>query len=243
MPLPTTTTPPTLDPALIGQCLYGPPAGGKTTTLAQAEGVRFLSTEPGGCSHLDVMAVDCSKDWGQFGAALRDLKSKDAERFKTVVVDTFDSLVALCDAHHQGGKPGEGNRALRTVIQQLHALAFGRFGVVWLCHEQTKDYHDPTFSQLVGFREQPRGGRAYQRTEPKDYHKNPCQLMVQLCSVVARIAIDKNGQRGIECPPPGGPVLAKQRLARGKLPAVQPLSWAGYVQSFRDAYAAEAAGG
>lgn len=145
MSLPTTPTQNQLTTDRLRAVLYGRPGAGKTTLAADWHpsttlildvegGTRFL---PG--QHF----VQRVGSYGEFMQAVLDLTTQPHE-FKTVVVDTIDSLVRLADAEagQRAGKVAAGlvdfGRGLAdrdgTVLRDLRRLLATDLGVILVAH-------------------------------------------------------------------------------------------------------------
>lgn len=93
--LPTEKSPPTLSMHTSKVLLYGPPKIGKTTLAANLDPDRtlFLATEPGhDAQELYVVPIESWEHFRRVGAEL----VQGNHQFTTVVIDTVDGLVAMC---------------------------------------------------------------------------------------------------------------------------------------------------
>lgn len=73
--------------------IYGRAGIGKSTICASFDKAIFLATEPG-LNHLDVYSTPITT-WSDFLQACKELATED-HGFKTVVIDTVDRLIPLC---------------------------------------------------------------------------------------------------------------------------------------------------
>lgn len=73
--------------------IYGRAGIGKSTICASFDKAIFLATEPG-LNHLDVYSTPITS-WSDFMLACKEL-AEGKHEFKTVVIDTVDRLIPLC---------------------------------------------------------------------------------------------------------------------------------------------------
>ncbi len=131
--------------------IYGRPKIGKSSFCAQFEDAVFLATEPG-LNHQEVFKVNVNS-WGKFLEACGEL-AKGQHKFKTIIVDTVDNLVAACSDHvckdNNISSPselphGRGWSLITTELNRaLIKLASLPYGMVLVSHSKQEEIETKT---------------------------------------------------------------------------------------------------
>lgn len=138
--------------------LYGVPGVGKTTFAAAAPSPIFLGAEDGSDQH-DVARFPVPENWRDVRAAAQMLATEE-HPYRTLVIDTLDSLEPLCWAEvvrrdskassieDVGGGYGKGYVAAvdewRGLVSDLERLRDKGIGVVALAHSVVRTFKNPS---------------------------------------------------------------------------------------------------
>lgn len=142
--LPMSKTKPVFDMSKLKMLLYGAPKIGKSTFCSQIPNALFLSTEDG-LNHLSVYEMTISK-WEDI-QAVGALLATSNHGYKTLIIDTADSALTMCErfiAERKGvshildlkwnGPEFVADEFMR-VVQKLSNLGLG---MVFLAHSEDK---------------------------------------------------------------------------------------------------------
>jgi hypothetical protein len=140
--------------------IYGSPGAGKTTFGADAPSPIFLPVEEG-TNQLDVARFPKPETWGDALSALDSLIA-ESHVYKTLVIDTLDSLEPLCWAHTCATKVDKNNKRhdsiesfpfgdgyvkaadeWRNLTRRLDAVREKGVSVVLIAHSHVKTYKSP----------------------------------------------------------------------------------------------------
>jgi AAA domain len=216
--------------------LHGVPGVGKTTFAASAPGAVFLGREDGG-GLLDLARFPRPETWSEVLAAVRTLAAEKHD-FKTLVIDTLDSLEPLCwravcerdgkatQIEEVGGGYAKGyNVAVdewRVLIAALERLRDVGMHVVLLAHTAVKNFKNPE-------------GPDYDRYIMK-LHEKAGGAFVEWCDTVlfaqfeGYVSTDKKGGKGKGKSSDLRVAYTRRHAAydaknRHALPETLPLSW------------------
>lgn len=187
-------------------CFYGPEGVGKSTLAANAPAPVFIDCE-GGTANIEVArypfnANGIPSSYEEIVAALNELLNEQHE-FKTVVIDTLDSLEALIWAHclKVDTKPGSKLNSIedygygrgyvraldfwRELVHYTERLSLVRhISTIFLGHAQIKPYKNPA-------------GDDYDRFTLR-IHDRAAGLIKGQCDVVGFCAFEEGGSRQTE---------------------------------------------
>lgn len=177
--------------------IYGSPGSGKTSAVKHFPGntlvldidrtTRVLK----GCENVDILKVDNIKTWSDWSSLIsKRLPETDLSKYDNIVVDNVSELERcilsdLGSAGKNNGVPSQGDyqylqfklvNSLRFMKQSLDK------NIIWTAWETTDLF---TTAE----------GQQFNRAYPTINHKvrdNICGL----CDVVARVTINKDGERG-----------------------------------------------
>jgi len=218
--------------------MYGTEGVGKTTFGAGAPGAIFLCGEEG-TNHLDVARFPKVESWADVLEAIRVLRTEPHE-YKTLVIDTLDSLEPHCWAHvaHAAGKRdiedfgyGKGYIAAfgewQRYFAELETLRRDRgMIIITIAHAQVRPFKNPA-------------GADYDRYSLK-LHERAAGLAKEWHDVVlfARheefVRDDSGRAKGVST---GARVLHTVRTAawdaknRYDLPETLPLNWEDFAKA------------
>jgi len=226
--------------------LYGPEGIGKSTFGSSAPNPIFLPGEDG-TGHLDVARFPKPNTWQEVREAVRTLLTQQHD-FKTLVVDTLDSLEPLCWRYVcETQTIGKGQRARsieefgygkgyvmaleawRGLMVDLEQLGAKGMHVIILAHAQVKSFKNPA-------------GEDFDRYELKVHQKASGlfkewsdSLLFANYETFAKKdnpASTVSRAKGIDT---GARLIFTERRAaydakhRGNLPSELPLSWADFI--------------
>jgi hypothetical protein len=129
--------------------LYGPPGIGKSSFVAQCEGVLFLSTDPG-LRFIKTMK-QVVNDWLHFKRIVSYLEVNKPSRYKALAIDTIDPLFVMCSKYmlrkrgieHPSDEPyGKGYELIRgefeETILRIRPEKLG-YGLFFLDHAREEE--------------------------------------------------------------------------------------------------------
>lgn len=141
--LPLTKTPKKEELSDLTILIHGAPKLGKTTWASHAEGALFLACEPG-LNSLEVFQVPITT-WEDFLTACAEI-AQGGHAYKTVVVDTIDNAIRLCETyicaknkieHVSDLAFGKAYSLVSSEIQRVFTkLAFLPYGLILIAHSQ-----------------------------------------------------------------------------------------------------------
>ena len=131
--------------------VYGRPKIGKSTFCSCFNQAIFLATEPG-LNHLEVFKTNITS-WKQFMATCKELKEGN-HKFKTIIIDTIDRLIPLCQEYYEkelgveyiGDVPhGKGWSIVTSELGRvLTKLASLPYGLVLVSHSKQEEIETKT---------------------------------------------------------------------------------------------------
>ena len=131
--------------------VYGRAGIGKSTLCAQFPNALFLATEPG-LNHLEVFKTNITS-WKSFMVACAEI-AKGEHKFKTIVIDTIDRLIPLCqnyieeenEVDYIGNLPmGKGwFLVTQELSRTLVKLASLPYGLVLVSHSKQEEIETKT---------------------------------------------------------------------------------------------------
>lgn len=142
--LPKNKSTPVYDLSKMKMLLYGAPKIGKSTFCSQIPNALFLSTEDG-LNHLSVYQVAVA-DWEEI-QSIGALLATSKHNYKTLIIDTTDSALAMCErfiserkgVSHISDLKWNGPRLVADefmrIMQKLSSLGLG---MVFLAHSEDK---------------------------------------------------------------------------------------------------------
>ena len=163
--------------------LYGPPGVGKSTFLASAQNVLFLTTDSG---HKFINSMHRPiKDWAMFKKYVKMIVN-DKPEYSAICLDNIDGIAKMCKKyvcdkrgieHQSDEKWGKAFDLVASEFEtELMKLTFmDRYGLFFISHSSTKDIKT-TFSEKT-FTEP---------TIPKQFYK----IISPIADVVAYYGLD-----------------------------------------------------
>lgn len=146
--------------------IYGPNRSGKTSNVAKAPNVLFLSFEKG-LNALNNVPYFYINNWSKFLKLVKQLCSpatidQAKEKYSTIVIDTIQGITELADEYicsvYNIGSIGAGNGGYgnwkeyeKAMLQPIKQLCSAGYTVVFLAHDverKLKDENGQEFAQL-----------------------------------------------------------------------------------------------
>lgn len=175
--------------------VYGPPGMGKTTALKYLPGETLVldvdrtSKVLQGCSHIDIVEVDNMHTWKDWEVLVQELYNSYRGVYDNICVDNISELerCILSDLGAQGknmGVPAQGDyqKMQFRMVNSLRYMKNLNCNIVWTAWEMTDLYTDANGQQF---------NRSFPQINAKVMN-NVCGL----CDVVARLVVNKEGERG-----------------------------------------------
>lgn len=175
--------------------IYGPPGMGKTTALKYLPGKTLVldvdrtSKVLHGCANIDIVEIDNLHTWGNWEQIIMELEKNYRNVYDNVCVDNISELerCILSDLGNQGknmGVPAQGDyqKMQFRMVNSLRYMKNLGSNIIWTAWEMSDLYTDAS-------------GQQFNRTFPQINQKvmnNVCGL----CDVVARLVVNKEGERG-----------------------------------------------
>lgn len=142
--------------------IFGEPKVGKTTMASQMKNALVLATEPGFKTIPGIRAQEILT-WGQFKQVLSQLKKPEVKAaYKSIVVDTVDILIDLCEKsildEHGVEKLtdiqwGEGTKALKKEVESaLRSIAQMGYALFMISHATIRPFtrlDGTTYDQIM----------------------------------------------------------------------------------------------
>lgn len=177
--------------------LYGAPGMGKTTTIKYFPGKTLVldidrtTRVLKGCENIDVVYVDNTDTWTEWGKLLSELKKIDLNRYDNIVIDNISELERCILAHL--GREGKNNRV--PSIQHYQQMQFFLVDSIRFLKTFQKNLIITAWEMNDLWTTEE--GTQYNRSYPQINAKILTNIM-GLCDVVGRILYnEKTEKRGI----------------------------------------------
>ena len=177
--------------------LYGAPGMGKTTTIKYFPGKTLVldidrtTRVLKGCENIDVVYVDNTDTWTEWGKLLSELKKIDLNRYDNIVIDNISELERCILAHL--GREGKNNRV--PSIQHYQQMQFFLVDSIRFLKTFQKNLVITAWEMNDLWTTEE--GTQYNRSYPQINAKILTNIM-GLCDVVGRILYnEKTEKRGI----------------------------------------------
>lgn len=175
--------------------IYAPPGMGKTTSIKYLPGktlvldvdrtTRVLKGE----NNIDIAYVDNTDTWKFWGELIVDLEENYKGKYDNIVVDNISELERslLSDLGNKGknkGVPSQGDYQYMQfrIVNSLRYMKNLGSNLVWTAWESSDLFTDSS-------------GQQWNRSFPQINHKIMNNVL-GLCDVVAKLAINSDGERG-----------------------------------------------
>ena len=175
--------------------IYAPPGMGKTTAIKYLPGktlvldvdrtTRVLKGE----KNIDIAYVDNTDTWKFWGELIVDLEENYKGKYDNIVVDNISELERslLSDLGNKGknkGVPSQGDYQYMQfrIVNSLRYMKNLGSNLVWTAWESSDLFTDSS-------------GQQWNRSFPQINHKIMNNVL-GLCDVVAKLAINSDGERG-----------------------------------------------
>ncbi|MDO6451748.1 AAA family ATPase [Oceanobacillus profundus] len=175
--------------------IYAPPGMGKTTAIKYLPGktlvldvdrtTRVLKGE----KNIDIVYVDNTDTWDFWGKLIVDLEENYKGKYDNIVVDNISELERslLSDLGNKGknkGVPSQGDYQYMQfrIVNSLRYMKNLGSNLVWTAWESSDLFTDSS-------------GQQWNRSFPQINHKI-LNNVLGLCDVVAKLAINADGERG-----------------------------------------------
>lgn len=175
--------------------IYAPPGMGKTTAIKYLPGktlvldvdrtTRVLKGE----KNIDIVYVDNTDTWDFWGKLIVDLEENYKGKYDNIVVDNISELERslLSDLGNKGknkGVPSQGDYQYMQfrIVNSLRYMKNLGSNLVWTAWESSDLFTDSS-------------GQQWNRSFPQINHKI-LNNVLGLCDVVAKLAINSEGERG-----------------------------------------------
>ncbi len=175
--------------------IYAPPGMGKTTAIKYLPGktlvldvdrtTRVLKGE----KNIDIAYVSNTNTWEEWGKLIVDLEENYKGVYDNIVVDNISELerCLLSDLGSKGknkGVPSQGDYQYMQfrIVNSLRYMKNLDSNLVWTAWENTDLYTDSN-------------GQQWNRSFPQINHKI-LNNVLGLCDVVAKLAVNSDGERG-----------------------------------------------
>ncbi|MEK4305883.1 AAA family ATPase [Oceanobacillus sp. FSL K6-0251] len=175
--------------------IYAPPGMGKTTAIKYLPGktlvldvdrtTRVLKGE----KNIDIAYVDNTDTWKFWGELIVDLEENYKGKYDNIVVDNISELERslLSDLGNKGknkGVPSQGDYQYMQfrIVNSLRYMKNLGSNLVWTAWESSDLFTDSS-------------GQQWNRSFPQINHKI-LNNVLGLCDVVAKLAINSDGERG-----------------------------------------------
>ncbi|MEK4302425.1 AAA family ATPase [Oceanobacillus sp. FSL W8-0428] len=175
--------------------IYAPPGMGKTTAIKYLPGktlvldvdrtTRVLKGE----ENIDIAYVDNTDTWKFWGELIVDLEENYKGKYDNIVVDNISELERslLSDLGNKGknkGVPSQGDYQYMQfrIVNSLRYMKNLGSNLVWTAWESSDLFTDSS-------------GQQWNRSFPQINHKIMNNVL-GLCDVVAKLAINSDGERG-----------------------------------------------
>ncbi len=175
--------------------IYAPPGMGKTTAIKYLPGktlvldvdrtTRVLKGE----KNIDIAYVSNTNTWEEWGKLIVDLEENYKGVYDNIVVDNISELerCLLSDLGSKGknkGVPSQGDYQYMQfrIVNSLRYMKNLDSNLVWTAWENTDLYTDSS-------------GQQWNRSFPQINHKI-LNNVLGLCDVVAKLAVNSDGERG-----------------------------------------------
>lgn len=175
--------------------IYGAPGMGKTSTAKYLPGKTLVldidrtSNVLQGCENIDIVAVDNMNTYEFWRGLMVDLVTNYKGVYDNIFVDNLSELerCVLADFGRQGknrGIPSQGDYQVMQflIVNTLRYLKQMDCNIIFTAWETIELYTEST-------------GQQYNRTYPQ-INKKVVDNICGLCNVVARMAINSEGERG-----------------------------------------------
>lgn len=175
--------------------IYGPPGMGKTSAIKFIPGKTLVldvdrtSRVLKGCPNIDIAYVDNTNTWDFWGNLIVDLEKNYKGVYDNIVVDNISELerCLLSDLGSKGknkGVPSQGDYQYMQfrIVNSLRYMKNLGANLIWTAWESTDLYTDSS-------------GQQWNRSFPQINHKI-LNNVLGLCDVVAKLAINSEGERG-----------------------------------------------
>ena len=219
--------------------IYGKPKIGKTTLASKFSNPLFLLTEDG-AKHVTVKGWPI-RSWVEFTGKIKLLAEGAANcPFQTVVIDTVDNLVDMCDNFiceknsadtlgDVGGGFGKGYAAFtREWKKQMMALERVGLGVVYVSHAESKSIDvEATVNPYAAALADKDG--MLEMTVPTINNKRARQFVLGQVDIILYAAMDENQKRCLFTQP-SRHFEAGDRS--GRLPEMLPLDYDAIVNAY-----------
>lgn len=175
--------------------IYAPPGMGKTTAIKYLPGktlvldvdrtTRVLKGE----KNIDIVYVSNTDTWDEWGKIIVDLENNYKDVYDNIVVDNISELerCLLSDLGSKGknkGVPSQGDYQYMQfrIVNSLRYMKNLGCNLVWTAWESTDLFTDSS-------------GQQWNRSFPQINHKI-LNNVLGLCDVVAKLAVNSEGERG-----------------------------------------------